>query len=168
MRFEFQAWKAFFFKDRFFSCNDSLVMCKYQVQYYTGSNSFLVLIFDFKRSSWESTSETSRLVLSLSNFCFTGQNMMTHLLFFSLQTSWYKYKHSYLHHDISLLEYKVFSRWTVIETSSRLLALQAYKHFPTFISFTVFVFLFHFHSLSCIKPKLAKRFFKEDMDKCYC
>lgn len=90
------------------------------------------------------------------------------LLFFSLQTSWYKYKHSYLHHDISLLEYKVFSRWTVIETSSRLLALQAYKHFQTFISFTVFVFLFHFHSLSCTKPKLAKRFFKEDMDKCYC
>lgn len=47
------------------------------------------------------------------------------------------------------------------------LALQAHKYFQTFISFMVFVFLFHFHSLSCTKPKQTKRIFKKDMDKHY-
>lgn len=68
-------------------------------------------------------------------------------------------------HKINLLEYKVFSHWAVIETSSKLLGLQAQKYFSILIYFTVFVFLFH--SLSCIKLKLTKRFFKEDINKCY-
>ena len=137
------------------------------MQYYRGSDSSPVPNFDFKRSSWESTSETPRPVLGLFHFCFTGQNMMTHLLFFPQKSSCYKYKHTYLYHNINLLQYKVFSQWTVIEASNRLLALQAHKYFQTFISFTLFVFLFHFHSPPCTKPKQTKRIFKKDIDKRY-
>lgn len=52
---------------------------------------------------------------------------------FSQKSSCYKYKHTYLYHNINLLEYKVFSQWTVIEASSRLFALQARKYFQTFL-----------------------------------
>lgn len=135
------------------------------MQYCRGSDSSPVPIFDFKWSSWESSSEASRLVLGSSHFGFTGQNTMTHLLFFPQKSSCYKYKHTYLYHNISLLEYKVFSQWTVIEASSRLLALQAHKYFLFF--FTLFVFLFLFHSLLWTKPKQTKRIFKKDIDKHY-
>lgn len=131
------------------------------MQYYRGSDSSPVPIFDFKRSSWESTSETSRLVLGLSHFWFTGQNMRTHVLFFPQKSSCYKYKHTYLYHNINLLEYKVFSQRTVIEASSRLLASQVHKYFQRFISFTLFVVFFHFCSFPCTNPNKQKGFSRQ-------
>lgn len=118
-------------------------MHKEQVQYYRRSGYSSVLIFDFKSSSWESTSETSKLVLSLSHFGFTDQNIITYLLHFLQKSSGYKHKHKHLCHDISLLEDKVLSQWTLIAATGRLSALQALKHFQIYI-FLILPFYYYF------------------------
>lgn len=133
-------------------------MGKWQVLYHRQSDSLPVPISDFKRSSCEH--QTSRLVLGLSYFWFTGLNTMTYLLIPPQKS--YKYKHTYLHHKINILEYKVFSQWTVIEASSRWFALKVHSHFQTFISFTLFIFLLHFYSLPYTNPNQNKRIFKKD------
>lgn len=112
-------------------------MGKWQVQYYRQPDSLPVPISDFKRSSCEH--QISRLVLGLSYFWFTRLNTMTYLVILPQKSS-YKYKYTYLHHKINILEYKVFSKWTVIEASSRRLALQVHNHFQTFLLLYLYFF----------------------------
>lgn len=86
---------------------------------------------------------------------------MTHLLFFPQKSSCYKYKHTYLYHDISLLEYKVLSQWSLAAASSRLPALQEHKYFQTFFfkNFICISFPFSFPSLD--KTQINKNAFQE-------